>query len=111
MLSRNTQKQITLHNLAPFADDCEIRSLVSRFLRSNDFRVSAAGNGREMDRALKDPRIDLIVLDLMLPGEDGLSLCRRLKASSDLPIIMRRPNRSNMSRRRRPRCARRCRAP
>jgi two-component system OmpR family response regulator len=69
-------------------DDCEISSLVSRFLRSNDFRVSTAGDGREMTCALKDSRIDLVVLDLMLPGENGLSLCRKLKASTDLPIIM-----------------------
>jgi two-component system OmpR family response regulator len=69
-------------------DDREISSLVSRFLRSNDFRVSTAGDGREMSRALKDACIDLVVLDLMLPGEDGLSLCRRLKATTDLPIIM-----------------------
>src|ERR1700730_7582193 len=69
-------------------DDREISSLVSRFLRSNDFRVSTAGDGRGMGRALKDARIDLVVLDLMLPGEDGLSLCRKLKATTDLPIIM-----------------------
>ena len=54
-------------------DDQEISALVARFLRSNAVRVSTASDGRDMDRALKDARIDLIVLDLMLPGEDGLS--------------------------------------
>jgi two-component system, OmpR family, response regulator len=69
-------------------DDREIRTLVSRFLGANDMRVSTAGDGREMDRALKESRLDLVVLDLMLPGEDGLSICRRLRASSNLPVIM-----------------------
>jgi two-component system, OmpR family, response regulator len=70
-------------------DDQEISTLVSRFLRSNAVRVTTAGDGRDMDRVLKDGRIDLIVLDLMLPGEDGLTLCRRLRSmSSQLPIIM-----------------------
>ena len=55
-------------------DDQEISALVARFLRSNAVRVSTASDGRDMDRALKDTSIDLIVLDLMLPGEDGL-LC------------------------------------
>lgn len=69
-------------------DDREISRLVTRYLRSNDFRVSVAGDGREMERALDSSRIDLIVLDLMLPGEDGLSLCQRLRAKSRIPIIM-----------------------
>src|SRR5262245_30211818 len=69
-------------------DDRDIRTLVTRFLQSNDVRVSAAGDGRDMDRALKDGRIDLIVLDVMLPGEDGLAICRRLRSSSNLPVIM-----------------------
>lgn len=69
-------------------DDREISTLVSRFLRANDMRVSAIGDGRGMDRILKDNHIDLMILDLMLPGEDGLSLCRRLRPSSSLPIIM-----------------------
>lgn len=69
-------------------DDREIRTLVSRFLRANDMRVSTTADGREMDRALRDNRIDLVVLDIMLPGEDGLSICRRLRASSRLPVIM-----------------------
>src|SRR4051794_30284529 len=69
-------------------DDREISALVARYLRANECRVSVAGDGREMDRALDESRIDLIVLDLMLPGEDGLSLCRRLRAASPIPIVM-----------------------
>ena len=69
-------------------DDREIRELLSRFLRKHGFRVSVAVDGREMRRALADRAIDLIVLDLMLPGEDGLALCRRLRADSRLPVIM-----------------------
>jgi two-component system OmpR family response regulator len=69
-------------------DDREISTLVSRFLRNNDFRVKAVANGKEMDVALRDGRFDLIVLDLMLPGEDGLSLCRRLRSDGSIPIIM-----------------------
>jgi two-component system OmpR family response regulator len=69
-------------------DDREIRKLVSGFLRANDIRVAATADGREMDGALKENRIDLVVLDIMLPGEDGLSICRRLRASSNIPVIM-----------------------
>ncbi|MGU3536285.1 response regulator [Methylobacterium sp. A54F] len=69
-------------------DDREISTLVARYLRANECRVTLAGDGREMDRALADARVDLIVLDLMLPGEDGLSLCRRLRQSSAIPILM-----------------------
>jgi len=69
-------------------DDAEISALLSRFLRANDCRISLARDGRQMDRVLADHRIDLIVLDLMLPGEDGLSLCRRLRASHKIPIII-----------------------
>ncbi len=69
-------------------DDREIRDLTARFLRKHGFRVGDAGNGREMDACLADGSFDLIVLDLMMPGEDGLSICRRLRADSDIPIIM-----------------------
>jgi two-component system, OmpR family, response regulator len=69
-------------------DDREISALVAKYLRANECRVSVAGDGREMDRVLAESRIDLIVLDLMLPGEDGLSLCRRLRAASAVPIVM-----------------------
>lgn len=69
-------------------DDREIRDLTARFLRKHGFRVADAANGREMDACLADGRFDLIVLDLMMPGEDGLSICRRLRADTAIPIIM-----------------------
>jgi two-component system, OmpR family, response regulator len=69
-------------------DDREIRELLSRFLRKHSFRVSVAIDGREMRKALADRAIDLVVLDLMLPGEDGLSVCRRLRSDSNIPVIM-----------------------
>lgn len=69
-------------------DDREIRDLLARFLTRHGYRVTTARDGREMHKALADWRIDLIVLDLMLPGEDGLTLCRRLRASSEMPVIM-----------------------
>jgi two-component system OmpR family response regulator len=70
-------------------DDQEIATLVAKFLRANDCRVSVAKDGREMDRVLGQGRIDLLVLDLNLPGEDGLSICKRLRVhGSPLPILM-----------------------
>ncbi|HVZ51013.1 MAG TPA: response regulator [Pseudolabrys sp.] len=69
-------------------DDRDISTLVARYLRANDCRVTLAGDGRELDRRMEGARIDLVVLDLMLPGEDGLSLCKRLRARSQVPIIM-----------------------
>jgi two-component system OmpR family response regulator len=69
-------------------DHRDIRDLVSRALAKEGFRVSAAGDGKAMRKVLADSRIDLILLDLMLPGEDGLSLCRALRSESDVPIIM-----------------------
>jgi two-component system OmpR family response regulator len=69
-------------------DHSEIRDLVSRALAKEGFRVSTAADGRAMRKALADARIDLILLDLMLPIEDGLSLCRTLRAESRIPIIM-----------------------
>ncbi len=69
-------------------DDAEISRLVSRYLRTNDLHVSVLADGRSLDRTLEDSRVDLIVLDLMLPGEDGLALCRRLRTRSEVPVIM-----------------------
>ncbi len=69
-------------------DDREIRDLTSRFLRKHGFRVYNAAICREMDSCLTAGNFDLIVLDLMMPGEDGLSICRRLRTESSVPIIM-----------------------
>jgi two-component system OmpR family response regulator len=69
-------------------DDREIRDLLQRFLAKHGFRVDTAGDGRAMQRLLDNGRFDLVVLDLMLPGEDGLAICRRLRATTRLPIIM-----------------------
>lgn len=69
-------------------DDREIRDLLARFLRKHDFRVDVAADGKDMDLQLATGHFDLIVLDLMLPGEDGLAICRRLRGSHNIPIIM-----------------------
>jgi two-component system, OmpR family, response regulator len=69
-------------------DDKEICALLSKFLAQHGYRVSTAHDGQAMKRALETARIQLIILDLMLPGEDGLSLCRRLRADTTLPVIM-----------------------
>jgi len=69
-------------------DDAEIRSLLGDYLRKNGFRASAVADGKAMWSALARGKADLIVLDVMLPGEDGLALCRRLRVESDTPVIM-----------------------
>ena len=69
-------------------DDAEIRALVADFLRTNGFRVTVAQDGEEMDRVMAAADVDLLVLDIMLPKEDGLSLCRRVRAAGNLPVIM-----------------------
>jgi two-component system OmpR family response regulator len=86
----NPMSHVTNHapHILLVEDDREIRTLVSRFLQGNDMRVSAVGDGRDMDRLLRDNRIDLVVLDVMLPGDNGLEICRRVRSSSDLPVIM-----------------------
>jgi two-component system, OmpR family, response regulator len=70
-------------------DDREIRTMVSRFLQKQGYRVTLSEDARSMDKALAAASIDLILLDIMLPGgEDGLSICRRVRATSTVPIIM-----------------------
>ena len=78
----------TIAHILVVDDDREIRDLISRFLVKHGLRVSTARDGAEMMRLLEGAAIDLVVLDLMLPGEDGLSLCRRLRATTSLPVIM-----------------------
>lgn len=69
-------------------DDVEIRELLAHFLRDHGYRVCLAADGLELSKLLSNEEPDLIVLDLMLPGEDGLSLCRRLSGEHSAPIIM-----------------------
>lgn len=69
-------------------DDRDIRELLSEYLQKQGYRVSVASEGRSMRAALTRSAPDLIVLDLMLPGDDGLTLCREVRAQSDIPIIM-----------------------
>ena len=69
-------------------DDREIRTLLAEYLDANGFRTSTATNGADMHKVLAESRVDLIVLDLTLPGEDGLTLCRNLRAQSTIPVIM-----------------------
>jgi two-component system OmpR family response regulator len=69
-------------------DDAEIRNLLREYFQENGYRVTVAADGKGLWAALNTAQPDLIVLDLMLPGEDGISLCRALRARSDVPIIM-----------------------
>ena len=70
-------------------DDAEIRNLLGTYLTRNGLKVTAVADGKAMWRALEAARVDLMVLDLMLPGDDGLTLCRDLRAKNiELPVIM-----------------------
>ncbi len=70
-------------------DDHEsIREPLAEYLQKNGFRVSTSANGAEMNRLLKCSAIDLIVLDVLMPGESGLEICRRIRATKDIPIIL-----------------------
>ncbi|MGQ0750222.1 MAG: response regulator [Betaproteobacteria bacterium] len=69
-------------------DDAEIRSLLREYFEKSGYRVSVAADGRGLRAAITVSAPDLVVLDLMLPGEDGFTLCRELRARSDVPIIM-----------------------
>jgi two-component system phosphate regulon response regulator OmpR len=70
-------------------DDVRLRDLLNRYLTEQGFAVRAVADANDMNRQLARERYDLMILDLMLPGEDGLSVCRRLRGSGDaMPIIM-----------------------
>ncbi|MGO4781000.1 response regulator, partial [Lysobacter sp. 2RAB21] len=71
-------------------DDRDIREMVADYLQKNGLRTTAAADGREMRAVLDTHAVDLIVLDVMMPGEDGLVLCRNLRASKhrSIPVLM-----------------------
>ena len=85
---KNLQQMASSAHVLVVDDDREIRSLLSDFLGRHGYRVDAAADGRAMMRLLGAGAYDLVVLDLMLPGDDGLLLCRRLRETTRLPIIM-----------------------
>ena len=69
-------------------DDGEMRNLIAKFLRQNGYRATGARDGREMWETLANAAVDLILLDVMLPGQSGLDLTRALRAKTQVPIIM-----------------------
>jgi two-component system OmpR family response regulator len=69
-------------------DDRQIRAMLARFLAEHDMRVTQAGDGELMFKALEAGRFDVIVLDVMMPGDDGFTLCRRLRSANTIPLIL-----------------------
>ena len=77
------------HKILVVDDDARLRSLLDRYLAEQGFSVKTVPDAAQMDRALTREHYALMVLDLMLPGEDGLSICKRLRASDNkLPIVV-----------------------
>ena len=69
-------------------DDAEIRALLRDYLQKNGYRVTVAADGRAMWAAFEAAKADIVVLDVMMPGDDGLTLCRDLRARWQIPVIM-----------------------
>ncbi|MBB4000771.1 response regulator transcription factor [Aureimonas pseudogalii] len=84
----NQPNAIKLPSILIVEDDFEIARMLASTLTEANMKARIAGDGIEMDSCLHRGTFDLIVLDVMLPGEDGFSLCRRLRASMTVPIIM-----------------------
>ena len=78
---------LTPHVLA-IDDDAAMRQLIADYLRENDLRVTTVATGADMENILAEHAIDVVVLDLRLGGEDGMQLARKLRESSDIPIII-----------------------
>jgi two-component system OmpR family response regulator len=79
---------VTKDSVLVVDDDREIRTLLCDYLEQNGYRANAVPNGKAMWAALASSHVDMVVLDLMLPGEDGLVLCREIRARMDTPVIM-----------------------
>ena len=79
---------ISVSRILVVEDDPAMRTLILRVLRENGFEATSARDGREMASILKDATFDLILLDVMLPGKSGLDLCREIRQTSRVPIIM-----------------------
>lgn len=82
------QTSLSMHRLLVVDDDHDIRTLLAEQLGRAGYQVRTAADGLQMRQQLESGPVDLVVLDLNLPGEDGLTLCRNLRARSDTPVIM-----------------------
>src|SRR4051812_14268302 len=74
--------------IALVEDDPEIRALTAGLLEREGYEAAACACATELDRLMECRRVDLVVLDVMLPGEDGMSICRRLRSNGDTPVLM-----------------------
>lgn len=84
-----TPAQTNVKKILMVDDDVRMRELLQRYLTEQGFSIKTVADSIEMDAALAEENPDLLVLDLMLPGEDGLAICRRLRAAGNgMPIIM-----------------------
>jgi two-component system phosphate regulon response regulator OmpR len=88
-LSDATDSADALPRILILDDEAELRSLLQRYLGSQGYAVRAVEDAQQLDRLLARERFDILVLDLMMPGEDGLSICRRLRGAGEtIPIMM-----------------------
>lgn len=78
----------TMPHIAVVDDHRDIRDLVGKYLSQHGYRISLAESGAALRRLLEKSAPDLVVLDVMMPGEDGLAICRQLRSTTDLPIIL-----------------------
>jgi two-component system, OmpR family, response regulator len=79
---------MSAHHILALDDDPAVRELVADYLGQNELRVTAVANGKELAAVMAKDTVDLVVLDLRLPGEDGLQIARRLREQSAIPILM-----------------------
>jgi two-component system OmpR family response regulator len=76
------------HHVLIVDDDRRIRSMLGQFLSERGLTVTEVGDGKSMFAQLKQSHVDVIILDVMLPGDDGFTLCRRLRADGTIPVIL-----------------------
>lgn len=86
--SRPTESAAKLGLIFVVDDDAELRELLAQYLASAGYEVWAAESGAALDQFMQQRQPDLVVLDVMMPGEDGLAICRRLRAAASTPILM-----------------------
>jgi len=86
--NETTQAPLVDAHILIVDDDAQLRQLVSKMLRTQGYRATAVAGGREMLEMLRATPVDLIILDIMLPGASGLELCRHVRQSSSVPILM-----------------------